>query len=81
MAQFSVGGNTLDLRYPELGIADARKRHFEMRALLERGIDPADARRQELAERKLRVAGAVAPADAFEAFSKRWVRERLMTRS
>ena len=52
-----------------------------MRARLERGIDPADARRQELTERKLRVAGAVLPADAFEAFSKRWVRERLMTRS
>ena len=64
-----------------MGVADARERHFEMRALLERGVDPADARRRELTERKLRVAGAVLPADAFEAFSKRWVRERLMTRS
>jgi len=82
--QYRFGGSRRDVkigRYPELGVADARDRHFEMRALLERGIDPADARRQELTERKLRVAGVVAPADAFEAFSKRWVRERLMTRS
>ena len=82
--QYRFGGCRRDVkigRYPELGVADARDRHFEMRALLERGIDPADARRQELTERKLRVAGVVAPADAFEAFSKRWVRERLMTRS
>ena len=82
--QYRFGGSRRDVkigRYPELGVADARDRHFEMRALLERGIDPADARRQELTERKLRVAGVVAPADAFEAFSKCWVRERLMTRS
>ena len=82
--QYRCGGSRRDFkirRYPELGVADARDRHFEMRALLERGINPADARRQELTERKLRVAGVVAPADAFEAFSKRWVRERLMTRS
>jgi len=82
--QYRFGGSRRDVkigRYPELGVVDARDRHFEMRALLERGIDPADARRQELTERKLRVAGVVAPADASEAFSKRWVRERLMTRS
>jgi integrase len=82
--QYRFGGRRRDVkigRYPEVGVADARERHFELRALLERGIDPADARRQELSERKQRAADAVAPADEFETFSKRWVRERLMTKS
>ena len=82
--QYRFGGSRRDVkigRYPEVGVADARERHFELRVLLERGIDPADARRQELSERKQRAADAVAPADEFETFSKRWVRERLMTKS
>jgi hypothetical protein len=82
--QYRFGGSRRDVkigRYPEVGVADARERHFELRALLERGIDPADARRQELSERKQRAADAVAPADEFETFSKRWVREWLMTKS
>jgi Arm DNA-binding domain len=52
--QYRFGGSRRDVkigRYPEVGVADACKRHFELRALLERGIDPADARRQELSER------------------------------
>ncbi len=82
--QYRFGGSRRDVKigcYPEVGVADARERHFELRALLERGIDPADARRQELSERKQKAADTVAPADEFEAFSKRWVRERLMTKS
>jgi hypothetical protein len=62
--QYRFGGSRRDVkigRYPEVGVADARERHFELRALLERGIDPADARRQELSERKQRAADAVAP--------------------
>ena len=46
--QYRFGGCRRDVkigRCPELGVADARERHFEMRALLERGIDPADGKR------------------------------------
>ena len=46
--QYRFGGSRRDVeigRYPELGVADARERHFEMGALLERGIDPADGKR------------------------------------
>ena len=68
-------------RYPEIGVADARDRHFELRSLLERGVDPLESRRQELADRKVRVAEAKSAGDEFEAFSKRWVRERLLTKS
>jgi integrase len=49
--------------------------------MLERGVDPFDTRRQELSERKARVADAKAAEGEFEAFSKRWVRERLTTKS
>ena len=82
--QYRFGGMRREVtigRYPEIGVADARDRHFEMRAMLERGMDPADARRHESIERKRRVANAKAPGDEFEDFSKRWVRERLMTKS
>ncbi len=82
--QYRFGGARRDIkigRYPEIGVADARDRHFELRSLLERGVDPFDARRQELAERKVRVAEAKSAGDEFEAFSKRWVRERLLTKS
>jgi integrase len=68
-------------RYPEVGVADARDRHFELRSMLERGVDPFDSRRQELSERKARVVDAKAAEGEFEAFSKRWVRERLTTKS
>ena len=50
---YRFGGTRCDLkigRYPEIGIADARDRHFELRSLLERGVDPFDARHQELAD-------------------------------
>jgi hypothetical protein len=82
--QYRFGGIRRDLkigRYPEIGVADARDRHFELRSLLERGVDPFDARRQELADRKMRMAEAKSAGDEFEAFSKRWVRERLLTKS
>ena len=82
--QYRFGGVRREVtigRYPEIGVADARDRHLELRAMLERGMDPADARRHESIERKRRVANAKAPGDEFEDFSKRWVRERLMTRS
>ena len=82
--QYRFGGARRDLkigRYPEIGVADARDRHFELRSLLERGVDPLDSRRQELADRKVRVAEAKSAGDEFEEFSRRWVRERLLTKS
>ena len=62
-------------------MADARARHFELRSLLERGVDPAEVRRQETAERRQQAKDSQSAADQFEAFSRRWIRERLMTRS
>ena len=82
--QYRFGGACRDLkigRYPEIGVADARDRHFELRSLLERGVDPLDSRRQALADRNAREAEATSAGDEFEAFSRRWVRERLLTKS
>ena len=82
--QYRFGGvrNEVTIgKYPEIGVADARDRHFECRSMLERGIDPAEARRRELEERRKRTLDSKRAGDDFEAFSKRWVQERLMTKS
>lgn len=82
--QYRFGGVRREVtigKYPEVGVADARDRHFELRSMLERGIDPLDSRRQKLSDQKERVAVAKAAINDFEAFSKRWVRERLTTKS
>jgi integrase len=82
--QYRFAGSRRDVkigRYPEIGVADARARHFEMRSLLERGVDPAEVRRQETAERRQQAKDSQPVADQFEAFSRRWIGERLMTRS
>ena len=39
-------------RYPELSLADARKRHFEARVLIAEGKDPLIERRKALAQTK-----------------------------
>ena len=49
--------------------------------MLERGVDPAEAKRREVDERRQRVQGARKPENEFEAFSRRWVVERLTTKS
>jgi integrase len=49
--------------------------------LLERGIDPAQAKRKEVDERRQRVQESKKPENDFEAFSKRWIAERLKTKS
>jgi hypothetical protein len=82
--QYRFDGSRRDLkigRYPKIGVADARARHFELRSLLERGADPAEVRRQEAAERRQQAKDSQTAADQLEAFSRRWIRERLMTRS
>ncbi len=74
--------NTVSIgRYPEIGVADARDRHFEMRAMVARGVDPALVRRQELQERKQKALTARAPENGFEAFSRRWLQERMSSKS
>lgn len=82
--QYRFGGARKELtigKYPEIGVADARDRHFECRALLERGIDPGEARRRAQEDRKQLVEDTKKQVDSFEAFSKRWITERLSTRS
>ncbi|MGH8787936.1 MAG: tyrosine-type recombinase/integrase [Cupriavidus necator] len=63
-------------RYPEIGVADARDRHAEYRAMVERGEDPAQHRQADKAERKRREA-AGSDEGQFKAFSLRWIDERL----
>ena len=48
---------------------------------MERGLDPLDSRRQKLSEQKERASEGKSAGNDFEAFSKRWVRERLTTKS
>jgi len=82
--QYRFGGVRREVtigKFPEVGVADARDRHFELRALLERGVDPLDSRRQKLSEQKERAIEGKSAGNDFEAFSKRWVRERLTTKS
>jgi integrase len=81
--RYTLGGATGDVRighYPEIGVADARDRHFELRQLVERGQDPAVKLAQEREELEAR-AQPKRSADDLEAFSKRWVAERLGTRT
>jgi hypothetical protein len=82
--QYRFGGVRREVtigKFPEVGVADARDRHFELRSLLERGLDPLDSRRQKLSEQKERASEGKSAGNDFEAFSKRWVRERLTTKS
>lgn len=82
--QYRFGGARAEVtigKYPEVGVADARDRHFECRSLLERGIDPAQAKRKEIDERRQRVHENKKPENDFEAFSKRWIAGRLKTKS
>lgn len=83
--QYKLGGARGEVsigKFPEIGVADARDRHFECRAMVERGEDPAELRRKELEERKDRNLKAKQGGDDdFEAFSRRWITERLKTKS
>ncbi|CAJ0849544.1 tyrosine-type recombinase/integrase [Ralstonia flatus] len=77
--QYRLGGKRREVtigRYPEISVADARDRHVEYRAMVERGEDPAAYRREEKAER---VARDALDADdrLFKAFSLKWIDERL----
>lgn len=82
--QYRYAGARCDVgigTFPEIGIADARDQHQRYRSMLERGLDPAFARRQQVQERRDVSAMTRRRADDFESFSKRWVQERLATRT
>ncbi|AMP36820.1 tyrosine-type recombinase/integrase [Ralstonia solanacearum] len=77
--QYPLGGKRCEVtigRYPEIGVADARDRHAEYRAMVERGEDPAAHRREKKAERAIRAARD-ADEGQFKAFSLKWIDERL----
>jgi integrase len=63
--------------YPVVTIQDAREKHEELRALVERGESPARAKQSRLAARKL----AESRALSFKKFAQRWVDETLFYRS
>ncbi|WP_236002393.1 tyrosine-type recombinase/integrase [Paraburkholderia elongata] len=67
-------------RYPEIGVADARDRHAEYRAMVAQGNDPVAHKRTDDAERNAR---ALMEADEgqFKAFSLKWLDERLGNKS
>ncbi len=64
--------------YPDVGLADARRRADEARKLVSSGIDPSDARKEVRTEaRKLhaatkRAASGLPPEDSFEAVAREW---------
>lgn len=68
-------------KYPEIGVADARERHFELRSQVAKGIDPCEVRRQELDERIQRAQASRRDGNDFEAFSRRWLAERMASKS
>ncbi|RZI85321.1 MAG: DUF4102 domain-containing protein [Rubrivivax sp.] len=82
--QYRLGGQRKTVtigKYPEIGVADARDRHFDCRSLLERGADPAEIRRKQLIERKEHVQRGQRKEDDFESFSRRWLVERMGSKS
>lgn len=66
--------------YPEIGVADARDRHAEYRAMVEQGNDPATHKQADDAERKAR-ASKDADEGQFKSFSLSWLDERLGNKS
>lgn len=59
--------------YPQIGIAQARTRHEEMRSVLASGMDPAEEKKEAAREAKIEAERDV----TFSEFSKRWVGETL----
>jgi hypothetical protein len=63
--------------YPAFTIKQARDRHEELRALVERGESPAKSKQAAVVERKLADERRV----TFRVFSQRWIEETLFYRS
>jgi integrase len=69
--RFSLNGKTRDMglgRYPEISLASARKHAAECRALLQRGIDPIEARRTQRASKRVIAATTLTFDDAVRQF-------------
>ena len=56
-------------RYPEVSLADARRRCFEARALLEKGIDPGAVKKSE---KEAAIAVEQANSQTFEVIANQW---------
>lgn len=63
--------------YPAISIKQARDKHEELRALVERGESPAATKRESIAEQRQ----AAERATSFKAFAQRWIREALAHQS
>lgn len=63
--------------YPAFTIKDARNKHEELRALVERGQSPAVVKKSTAAERRQESERAV----TFRAFAERWIEETMFYRS
>ena len=82
--QYTLGRTRGEIRigrYPEIGLADARDRHFEFRRMIELGQDPAAKQQKEQEEIQRRAEKAKRNDKDFESFSRRWITERLQTKS
>ena len=66
--------------YPEIGVAEARERHAEYRAMIERGADPAQHKQAEKRVRQARLSESDAK-DKFQTFSQTWLAEKMATKS
>jgi len=73
---YRIGGKRPKLTigpYPQIGIAQARDLHEQMRALVAQGIDPSEQRREIAHEAKVNAGKSV----TFRNFSLTWVSETL----
>ena len=62
--------------YPSFSIKQARDKHEELRALVERGESPAKSKQEKSAARKVADARAI----TFRTFAQRWIEETLFYR-
>ena len=77
---YRLGGSRPKLTigpYPEIGIADARDKHAELRALVAKGIDPIRYTREIAAQREAEDRARI----TFASFAKQWIADTLFYRS
>lgn len=63
--------------YPQISISDARDRHETMRAMVAKGVDPSEEKKEAAREAEAEAGRSL----TFEAFAKTWVAETLFYRS
>ena len=69
---YRIGGSRPKLTigpYPEIGIADARDKHAELRALVAKGVDPIKFTRETTAQREAEDRARV----TYASFAKQWI--------